>query len=289
MFGSEPAKAEYLPPITAGEDCMSIAMSEPGAGSDLRSMETVAEPNGDGYVVSGEKTWVGFVKWASAAVIWTKVPEGIGSMIVDLDAPGVEVVEHHTNMAGHTQTHFRLDDVEVPRSNVLTDGRAGFKEQLKALNWERLSASVGSNIIAAKALDYAQEFASEREAGGKPIREHQAIGHKLATMSEQLTASRVLTFQCATEAERRGRVPDPMGATMAKLFSSEILEEVATASLQVHGARGYMQGHPVEYLYRLARGRRIAGGTDEVLKNTIHSMLERNEVPSPVTVARDRV
>ena len=288
MFGTEAAKEKYLPPVIDGEEAMSIAMSEPDAGSDLRAMNTTAESDGDGYVINGEKTWVGFVKWASAAVVWTKVPDGIGSMIVDLDDPGVEIVNHYTNMAGHTQTHFRMNDVIVPAENVLTEGQEGFRQQLEALNWERLSAAVGSNVIAAKAYEFAAEFAGEREASGKPIREHQAVGHKLAEMAKKITASRVLSFQCAAAANRNDRYLNPLGVTMAKLYSSQILEEVVTAALQIHGARGYQQGHPVEYLYRLARGRRIAGGTDEVLKNTMVSMLDDEDLPSTVSVAHQQ-
>ena len=155
MFGTEAAKERYLPPVTAGEDAISIAISEPEAGSDAGSMETSVEEDGDELVVNGEKIWVSNVPHASAAVVWAKFPEGLGSLIVDFDADGVEVAQHYTNMAEHTQTQFYMENVRVPEENVLTRGKDGFKQQLNALNWERLGSVTFANALARCAPDQA--------------------------------------------------------------------------------------------------------------------------------------
>jgi alkylation response protein AidB-like acyl-CoA dehydrogenase len=279
MFGSEAAKDRYLPPVTAGEDAIAVAISEPEAGSDVGSMDTRVEADGDGLAVTGEKIWVSNVRDATAAVVWAKFPDGLGSLVVDLDAAGVEIQQHYTNMADHTQTQFRMDDVRVPAENVLTRGEDGFKQQLKALNWERLGSATLANAIARNALEKALEYAETREQFGQPIGEFQGIEWKLADMTKRLEASRALTYRAATRAHEQRRPPDRLSTSLAKLFSSEAVEQIVSESLQIHGANGYQQGHPLEYLYRLARGRRLAAGTDEIQKNQIASVLQEQGLP----------
>lgn len=280
MFGTDEAKSEYLPPVTAAEDAIAIAISEPESGSDVGSMHTTAEDDGDAIVINGEKTWVSNVKHASAAVTWVKFPEGLGSVIVDLDSPGIEVQQHYTNMADHEQTHFYLEDVEVPAKNVLTRGTEGFKNQLKALNWERLGSATLGNTIARCAVDEALEYAAQREQFDQPIGDFQGIEWKLADMVTELEASRALTYRAAERAREQDRIPDRVDTSIAKLYSGTMAESVVSEALQIHGANGYQRDHPLEYLYRLARGRRIAAGTDEVQKNTIASVVKNDGLPS---------
>lgn len=280
MFGTEEAKKEYLPPVLNGEDFIAIAISEPEAGSDVKSMNTTVEEQSGALVLNGEKMWVSRFPIASAAVTWVKFPEGLGTVVVDLDDPGVEVSNEYTNMAGHTQTHYFMNDVVIPESNVLTRGEEAFREQLKALNWERLAVAGISNAIAANALEKALEYAKTREQFGQSIGEFQGIEWKLADMVKQLETSRTLTFQVGKEAVREGRVPNPFKTGVANLFSGEVAETIVSEALQIHGANGYQQGHPLEYLYRFQRGFRIAGGTDEIQKNTIATYLKEEGVPS---------
>lgn len=280
MFGTEAAKETYLPPVLNGEDFIAIAISEPEAGSDVKSMNTTVKERDGELVLNGEKMWVSRFPIASAAVTWVKFPEGLGTVIVDLDDPGVEVSNEYTNMAGHTQTHYFMNDVVVPESNVLTRGRDAFREQLKALNWERLAVAGISNAIAANALDKALEYAETREQFGQPIGEFQGIEWKLADMVKQLETSRTMTLQTGKLAVREGRVPDPFRTGIANLYSGEVAETIVSEALQIHGANGYQQGHPLEYLYRLHRGFRIAGGTDEIQRNTIATYLKERGVPS---------
>lgn len=280
MFGSESVKQRYLPRVTAGEACIAVAISEPEAGSDVGSMNTeVTEKNGQ-LVVNGEKIWVSSVPEADAAVVWAKFPDGLGTVVVDFEDPGVEIGEHFTNMANHTQSQFYLEDVTVPAEHVLTRGPDGFKNQLKALNWERLGSAALGNGLARCALRKALSYAEDREQFGQPIGEFQGIEWKLADMAKRLEAARSLAYRAAESAVERGESPDRLETCIAKLYSAEMVEDVVSESLQIHGANGYQRGHPLEYLYRMARGRRIAAGTDEIQKNQIAAALKRNGLPT---------
>lgn len=282
MFGTETVKERYLPALTAGDESVAVAISEPEAGSDVGSMETtVTETDGE-LVLNGEKVWVSSMMHASAVIVWARFADGLGSVIVDLDEneDRIEIDQHYTNMAGYTQTQFRLNDIVVPETHVLTSGSDGFKRQLQALNWERLGSASLANAIARCALTKALEYGQQREQFDQPIADFQGIEWKLAEMTKELEASRALTYRAAINAHEQGRIPDRMDAALAKLYSGEMVETVVSEALQIHGANGYQQGHPLEYLYRLARGRRLAAGTDEIQKNQIAAVLKRDGVPS---------
>lgn len=178
-------------------------------------------------------------------------------------------------MAGHEQTHYYMEDVVIPPENVLTRGEDAFKRQLKALNWERLALASISNTWALTALEYAQD----REQFRQPIAEFQGLEWKLSEMVTHLEASRALTYRAAEDAVAQGRVPDPLQTSAANLFSGQVAESVINISLQLCGANGYQRGHPLEYLYRLQRGWRFAGGTDEIQKNTIAHWFKRTGAP----------
>ena len=165
---------------------------------------------------------------------------------------------------------------------MLTRGPEGFKQQLRALNWERLGSSTLANAIARCALGKALEYAQDREQFGQPIGDFQGIEWKLADGLKSLEASRALMYRAANNAEAQGRIPDRLDASLAKLYSGEMVERVTSEALQIHGANGYQQGHPLEYLYRLARARRLAAGTDEVQKNQIADELKKNGIPDLV-------
>jgi alkylation response protein AidB-like acyl-CoA dehydrogenase len=244
-------------------------------------MNTHVEEGDEGLVLNGEKTWVSSVEDASAAVIWAKYPEsGLGTAIVDLDSPGVEIAQHFTNMAGHTQTHIYFEDVPVPEENILARGGEAFKKQLQALNWERLGSTAMANALARGALERALEYAETREQFDQPIGDFQGIEWKLADMSKELQASRALAYRAASNAVDRGRIPVRLDTSIAKLYSAEMVERVVSEALQIHGANGYQKGHPLEYLYRMQRGRRIAAGTDEIQKDQIASVLKSDGFPS---------
>jgi len=280
MFGSEAAKEKYLPPVCAGDRSFSIAISEPAAGSDAGAMGTQVTEEDGTLTVSGEKIRVGYLQQSAAAVVWTRFPDGnLGTVIVDLDAPGIEVLERYENMAGQVQTRFRMNDVLVPAENVLVRGERAFKRQLRALNWERLGSATYANAIARCALEKALDYAREREQFGQPIAEFQGLRWKLADATADLEAARAVAYRAARRAAGRDRVPDRLETNVAKLYSGQVAEAVVSEALQVFGARGYQRGHPLEYLYRLQRSRRIAAGTDEIVRNTIADRVVEEGLP----------
>jgi alkylation response protein AidB-like acyl-CoA dehydrogenase len=282
MFGSEELKQRYLPAVAAAETYIAIGMSEPEAGSDLWNMNTtVSETETGELVLNGEKIWVTDFNEADAAVIWTKFPEeGIGSVLIDLDQPGVEVNTHFTNMAGNTQTHFFIEEVPVPAEHVLVRGRDQFKTQLKALNWERCGIAALTNAMSLCAFDHARTYAREREQFDQPIADFQGIQWKFAEMAKRIEAGRTLTHRAASNAAESGGAPDPLEVSIAKLYGAQSGEDIVSEALQIHGATGYQQRHPLEYLYRLARSKRISGGTDEIMLNTIGKAVLNGGIPA---------
>lgn len=281
MFGTESAKETYLPLVTAGEGGVAIAISEPDAGSDVANMDsTVTEDDAGTLHLNGEKIWVSRVPEYDAAVVWVKFEgEGLGSVVVDFDQPGVEVGQRFTNMAGHEQTQLYFEDVPIPEENVLVRGEQAFERQLEALNWERLSIAATMNAAMLCAMDDALEYADHRQQFDQEISEFQGMRWKFADMAKRIQASRALTYRTADTAAESDGAPDPLNANISKLFTTEVAEEVISEALQVHGANGYQRGHRLEYLYRFVRGYRIAGGTDEIHKNTIGSLLDRHGIP----------
>lgn len=280
MFGTEAAKEKYLPSVCNAENHIAIGISEPEAGSDVTSMKTHVEEANDGELyLTGEKIWVSGVEEDSSAVVWAKFPDGMGIVVMDFDQPGVEIQQHYDNMFNHQQSQFYMEEVHIPQENVLIRGPEGFKAQLKALNWERVGNASLCNAVALCAFDKALDYAQQREQFGQPIGDFQGIEWKLADMAKIIEISRAITYQIAEEAYRNDTQPGRMETSIAKLYSSEMAEEVVSESLQIHGANGYQQGHPLEYLYRYARGRRIAAGTDEIQKNTIAGALKKEGLP----------
>jgi alkylation response protein AidB-like acyl-CoA dehydrogenase len=280
MFGTEAAKEKYLPPVINGETFMALAMSEPEAGSDLRNMNTTVEQVNGEYYLNGEKIWTSHFPESDSVVVWAMFEETMGAVIIDTDSAGIELNNHFTNMAGETQTHWFMEDVHVPKENILISEPGQFKEQLKALNWERLSIPIHSNAQALCAMEKAVEYAQEREQFGQPISEFQGIRWKIADMSKKLEVSRAMTHKTALTADKQNDTPDPLDTHIANLYAGEVVQEIVSESLQLFGATGYMQGHPLEYLYRFVRGRRLGGGTDEIMKNTIGDHVLKNNYPA---------
>jgi alkylation response protein AidB-like acyl-CoA dehydrogenase len=183
-------------------------------------------------------------------------------------------------MAGDPQTHFYMKDVHIPEENVLTHGDKGFYDQLEALNWERCGTAIGATTISMCAFEKALKYAQNRKQFDQSISEFQGLQWKLADMAKEIEASRTLTYRAVKNAQVNNQPPDRLETSIAKLYAAETVEKVVSEALQIHGANGYQQGHPIEYLYRYARGRRIGGGTDEIQKNGIASELLEGGLPT---------
>ena len=276
-FGSEAVKETYLPPLVEGETLIATGISEPEAGSDALAMETTVHEEDGELLLNGQKTWVSDVPDSQGIVVWVMFEEGLGSVIIDLDAEGIDVGNHFENMAGHTQSQLFFEDVVVPEENVLVRGDVA--DQFESLNWERLGNSAMINGFMGFAVDRAFEYAQDRQQFDQPIGEFQGIEWKFADMVKHLQASRALALSAGRNAAERGDQPDRLESSLATLYASEFAEQIVSEALQIHGANGYQRGHPIEYLYRFVRGFRIGAGTDEIQKNQIAATLKRQGPP----------
>lgn len=274
-LGTEALKEAYLPGVCAGDYVLAIAISEAGAGSAASEMRTTAVDDGDGVVVDGTKLWVSHPDAAAAFLVYVRFEEGIGAVVVDADNPGLEVTETYTNMYGGEQAELVFDDCRVDEDRVLIRGADAFKTLLQTFNVERCHNAMMSVSLARNAFERALAYAQEREQFGEPIGEFQAVSHKLADMAINIEAARLLVFQAAQSAIAEGSdgLPARLQTSVAKVFANEMAETVASDAVQIHGANGYMRGHPVEYIYRKVRGRKIAGGTVEIHRNGIADAL----------------
>jgi hypothetical protein len=182
-------------------------------------------------------------------------------------------------MAGHVQTHFVMEDVHVPDENRLITDERDWKAQLRQLNWERVIIAMWTLAAARCAIEHALDYAEDREQFGQPIGEFQGMRWKFADMVAEYEAGRSLVYRTVSEALEDGEPPNRLMSSVTRLFASERTERVVSEALQVFGANGYQRGHPLEYLYRFVRSRRIGHGTDEILKNGIADRLFERGIP----------
>jgi alkylation response protein AidB-like acyl-CoA dehydrogenase len=273
-LGSDYLKEKYLHDVCAGDMIMSVAISEPQAGSDAGSMTTSAEVEDGTVTINGSKLWVSKVEACGAFLVYAKFPDGnVGAVVVDKDADGFEVGEAYTNMAGHEQHELIFDDCAVPEEQILVQGKDSFKELLIEFNVERCHNAMMCVTCGLNAFDKALEHAKTREQFDQPIADFQGIEWKLADMAMKLDAARLLIYRAAANAIDSS--PSRLETSIAKVVANEFSDEVVDQALQIHGAMGYMQDSPIEYLYRWVRGWRIAGGTTEIQRNNIAHVIKK--------------
>ncbi|MFT4964295.1 MAG: alkylation response protein AidB-like acyl-CoA dehydrogenase [Halobacteriales archaeon] len=277
-FANEEQKQTYLSPLNDGEDIGAFALSEPEAGSDVPSIETAAEREGDEYVLNGTKLWISNGSVADTIVVFAKTEpdagnKGISSFIVRADDDGfiVERTEDKLGDKGCPTAELRLSDLRIPADRRLGEEGDGFIQSLKTLNAGRISIAARGVGIARAALDAAVDYAGEREQFGQRIGDFQAIQHKLADMETKYQAARLLMHRAA---DRKIRGDEYISAAaQAKLYASEISREIANEGIQIHGGYGYTKDFPAERYYRDAKLNEIYEGTSEVLRNTIGERL----------------
>ncbi|MFC7233499.1 acyl-CoA dehydrogenase family protein [Saliphagus sp. GCM10025308] len=270
-LGNDYLKERYLERVCDGDAVLSVAISEPEAGTDASNMSTTARRENGEVVLNGRKAWITKGLIADGFLVYARFEDdNIGAVMVDADAPGMTVGDGYENMAGHIQTDLFLDDCRVPKEHVLAHGTEAFKELLQEFNVERCHNSMMCVACGLNALDKALDHGKERVQFGQPIAEFQGIEWKLARMAIELDAARLLIYRAASKAQ-----PTRMETSIAKVKANEAGQMAVDESLQIHGASGYMKESPLEYLYRLVRGWRIAGGTVEVQQNTIASQLKK--------------
>ena len=268
-YGTDRQKQKYIPPVCRGESSMSIAITEPTAGSAATELKTRAVQDGDHYVLNGVKSFISDGDRADAFMVYCRFGEGlegIGSIIVDRDTPGFTVGKNEPNMAGTIQNQLFLEDAIVPAENVLIK-EDGFRRMMMAFNAERCGNATMSLVTAQCAFEKALAYSQERAQFGRPISEFQGIQWMLADMKVKIDAARLLIYRAVVNGEQG--FPSRLEAATAKVFSNEMAVEVTNSALQIFGGYGYSREYPMEWLVRFARGWTIAGGTAQIQRNNV--------------------
>jgi alkylation response protein AidB-like acyl-CoA dehydrogenase len=281
LFGTEEQKRKYLPPMATGELRATMALTEPGGGSDLQNMSTTALPDGaGGLVINGAKTWISNARRSGLIALLCKTDpnatprhKGISIALVE-HGPGLTVSRDLPKLGykGVESCELSFDDFRLPTSAIL-GGRmgAGFSQMMKGLETGRIQVASRALGVATAALEDALAYAQQRESFGKPIWKHQAVGHYLADMATKLTAARQLTRYAAERYDSGERCD--MEAGMAKLFASEIAMEIALNAVRIHGGYGYSTEYDVERYFRDAPLMIVGEGTNEIQRNVIAAQL----------------
>jgi len=275
-FGSEEQKQRFLAPAIRGEKIGALGITEPGAGSDVASLRTRAEPTEGGFLVSGEKTYITNGVRADFIVTAVKTTaagghHGISFLIVErgegVSSAKLEKLGWH---ASDTAT-IAFEEVFVPEQNLLGPLHEGFKLIMANFQWERLAMALGAVGAMQLAWERTAAFARERHAFGRPLSGHQAIRHKLVDLAGSAYACRCVTYDAL---RRFVAGEEPIGeVTMAKLLTQRAAFELMDACLQIHGGAGYMREYWVERAARDARLGPIGGGSDEIMREILSRSL----------------
>jgi alkylation response protein AidB-like acyl-CoA dehydrogenase len=273
-YGSDALKRHWLPRMISGETPTAIAMTEPGAGSDLQGIKTTAIADGDNYVVNGSKTYITNGQQAELIIVVAKTDpaegaKGTSLILVEADRDGFARGRNLDKIGLHGQDTSELffQDVRVPRSNLLGAEGMGFAYLMNQLPQERLSIAVGAQAVAQRAYDEAVKFTKERKAFGRTVFEFQNTRFTLADLNAKIQVGWA-HLDWALARHVAGKLT-PAEASAAKLWHTELQWEVCDASLQLHGGAGYMNEYLIARLWRDARVTRIFGGTNEIMKEVI--------------------
>lgn len=273
-YGSEELKHKYLPGMVSGEVIAAIAMTEPGAGSDLQGIRTTAKKDGNHYVVNGQKTYITNGQLADVTIVVAKTDPSLGAkgtslILVDSDTPGFSRGRNLDKIGQHSADTSELffEDVRVPITNCLGEEGRGFIYLMSQLPQERLSIAVSCQASAQRAFDEAVSFTKDRKAFGKTVFEFQNTKFTLADLKSQLQVGWA-HLDWAIARHIRG-VLTTAEASAAKQWHSDMQGRVIDAALQLHGGAGYMNEYMVARLWRDARVTRIFGGTNEIMKEVV--------------------
>jgi alkylation response protein AidB-like acyl-CoA dehydrogenase len=284
-FGTEEQRRRWLPPMARGEILGAFALSESGAGSDAAAIQAQAVRDGDGWILRGEKMWV--TNGASADLVLVMLrtdtpdhrrgPRGIGAFIVPTDSPGYRVGKKEDKMGlrASETVSVLLDDVRVGPDALLGEPDKGFVYAMQSLQGGRLGVAAQALGIAEAALEHALRYAGERKQFGRPIKDFQGLGFKLAEMATRVEAARGLVYRAARAWDRGAQ--EPRLTSMAKWYASETAMWVATQAIQVFGGYGYMRDYPVERLFRDAKVTEIYEGTNEIQRLVILRSLYQDD------------
>lgn len=268
-YGTDDQKRRFLEPVLAGNAVLSLAMSEPDAGSAVTALKTRATPKGGGFNLNGTKVWGTHSADAGAFLVYCRFgpgTSGIGSVLVERDAAGLTVGAPSLFMGGESWCQLFFDDCYIPPENVLLPA-GGFKKQMSGFNIERIGNTARSLALGYHAFEVARDHARKREQFGRRLCDFQGIQWMFAEMTVKLEAARLLLYRAVNRTT--GGMPTAGDTAMAKFACNAAGFEVANSAMQVMGALGYSEMSLVEFCVRRTRGWMIAGGSTEMLKNRI--------------------
>jgi len=271
MYANEEQKERWLRPLAQGELLGAFALTEPHTGSDAAALRTTATRDGDSYIINGTKQFITSGKHGDVAIVMAVTDKaagkkGISAFWVPTDTPGYIVAGIEQKMGQHSSDTAQIvfDNCRVPAANLIGEEGMGYKIALSGLEGGRIGIASQSVGMARAAYEAALAYAKERESFGKPIFEHQAVQFRLAEMAMKIEAARQLILHAA--AMKDAGLPCLKEAAMAKLFASEMAENVVSSAMQVFGGYGYVADFPVERIYRDVRVCQIYEGTSDIQK-----------------------
>jgi alkylation response protein AidB-like acyl-CoA dehydrogenase len=274
LFGNEEQKQKYLVPAAKGEHLAAFGLTEPQAGSDAGATRTTAQLEGDEWVINGEKMWITNAPLAGHIIVTAMTDKdqgrkGISALIVPRGTPGLSFGKHEHKMGlhGSMSTAVFLNDVRVPKENLLGERGRGYPQFLQILDGGRITIGAMAIGLAQSAYESAVRYAQERESFGRPIGSYQSVSNMIADMVVGLEASRLLVYKAAWLKEL-GK-PFSKEAAIAKLYATEASEKICRDAIQVLGGYGYSAEFPVERLYRDTRLLTIGEGTSEIQRMVI--------------------
>jgi hypothetical protein len=286
QYASRELKDRYLPDLLAGRSLLAVAMSEPDAGSAVTDLITSTTADGDDYLINGSKVFSTNSPDATAFLVYVRFGpgvDGIGSVLVDRDAPGLTIAPPADFMNGEQWSQLFFDDCAIPADHVVL-GAGGFKQQIGGFNIERIGNAARALALGQLAFSLARTHALERQQFGRPLCEFQGLQWKFADVAVKLDAAQLLLNRAAVHAA--AGLPDVYETSVAKLACNQAGFEAANEALQVMGATGYTRETLVEYCLLRTRGWMIAGGSIEMLKNRIaESVFGRRFSQRPAAVA----
>ena len=282
LFGSQAQKKRWLPLVSSGQGKLgSLALTEPGAGSDLQGIRTRAERQGDEWVINGSKMWCTNASIAEYIITLIRTDSGAGSralgmIIVPTDTPGLHIgpAEKKMGLKGSPTHAVTYENVHVPADYYLGGEGQGLHQTLMTLDGGRISIGAISVGLAQAAYEEALGYAKQRQAFGHPIADFQAIQWMLADAATEIHAARLMIYYAAWLKDQKRSYTQ--AASMAKLFATEMAERVCRNAIQIHGGYGYSREYPVERIYRDARLMTIGEGTSEIQRMVIARSILRS-------------
>jgi alkylation response protein AidB-like acyl-CoA dehydrogenase len=272
-FGTDEQRSRFVPPLARGEHLGAFALTEPESGSDAGSLRTKAEANGDGWTITGSKQWITNAEYAGAILLFartdpsTSTGRGVSAFVLDREHIRVTRTEEKLGLNSSVTNDIVVEGADVGRDRLLHEEGRGFRVAMTTLDGGRIGIAAQALGIAQAAFDAARQYALERRQFGHRIGEFQAIQHKLANMSTEIDAARLLVYRAAW-LKQEGRPHTEEGAK-AKLFASEMARRQTAEAIQIFGGYGYTKEFPVERYYRDAKITEIYEGTSEIQRLVI--------------------